>query len=233
MNSEKLSESYVLKSPVGHLDSIQTSKSQYLDISAVSPRVGIGKKSYDITKPLTETKNTTGQIRQNTPKKPVYLSEYLKDFDPRSVDFKSPTGRALKRDILNKTSGAIIGTSFTKPLTSVEINKFDRTRFTTPNEPQKINIVSERKQSPVHERYKSFESKQTNLSTETYNRNLTPNEPDRKARDVRKEEIRNRISKLSEQFSSPPRSPPRSIANGNTSVIEHKTSRTNLRSTPQ
>ena len=214
----------ILKSPSGQLDSLRRSSYNF---ETVSPRVGIGKRSYDISKLQIETESrpSSGVIRQNaaqvgTPSRFGFFSEYLKDFNPKGADFKSPTGRAIKKSILEKTTRTYSSSSFLSPtaVSGFESVKHERERErntanpehykTTPlTESIEFSSTSARPEKMVvNTRLKDRNYDSVDARNDT---KLISDTLEKKTRDLRKDEIRNRMSKLSEQFYSPKRSPPK------------------------
>ena len=220
-DSEKMSDSFIAKSPSSQIDPLKRTPRA---LETVSPKVGIGKKSYDLTKPTIETdsninvnvninanKSPTGIIRPNTPKKNGFYSDYLQDYNPKSLSFKSPTAGALKREITDRTSRSYSSTSFINPMmsgrtSSRQPEKGRNSTYETGRTPNRAEVKeSKRYEAPV---LKTSQINEIKIPVVTVPDNkLTTDETERRARDAKKDEIRNRISKLNEQFYSPIRSP--------------------------
>lgn len=192
----------------------------------------------------TENRPSSGLIRHNrevgTPSKFGFFSEYLKDFNPKATDFKSPTGRTVKKNILEKTTRTYSSSSFLSPnaLSGFESVKHERERErntanpehykTTPlTESVELSSTSARPEKlSVNTRFRDrnydtaaadnrrhddtrHESRNETKHDARNDNKLIADSLEKKTRDLRKDEIRNRMSKLSEQFYSPKRSPPK------------------------
>jgi len=214
--SEKMSDSFLAKSPSSQIDPIRRTPRA---IETVSPKVGIGKKSFDITKPTIETdsninKAPTGVIRPNTPKKNGFYSDYLQDYNPKNLSFKSPTAGALKREIADRTSRSYSSTSFINPMMSGRASSRQPEKgrnsstyaYETGRTSNRAEVIEpHRHEAPALKTSQINEIKIPVAIAPDHK--LATEETERRARDAKKDEIRNRISKLNEQFYSPIRSP--------------------------
>jgi len=212
-----------LKSPNSNLESFKRTPR---DVEVVSPKIGIGKKSYEITKPSVESENgQTGIIRPNTPKKNVFYSDYLKDYNPKSIDFKSPKAGALKKEIIERTARSYNSISFVNPLSSRQINKLDKSRNSILDDKTLHSHRLEQIETPkptIRARTSHIKEVKASPERSVENKKLINDDPERRVRDMKKDDLRNRMSKLSEQFFSPIKAPvitdPRAFTTEETSL---------------
>jgi len=206
---EKLSESMLLKSPTSNLESFKRTTPR--EIEVVSPKVGIGKKSYELVKPSIESENVsqTGVIRPNTPKKKnVFYSDYLQGYNPKSIDFKSPTAGAIKREIIERTARSYSSTSFVNPLSSRQTNQVESKRSSILDSKILHSHRAEQIETPNQEtKVRTSHRKEKSPERNNENKKLISDDHERRARDNKREDLRNRMSKLSEQFFSPIKAP--------------------------
>jgi len=206
-----MSDSFLAKSPSSNIAPLQRTPRV---LETVSPKVGIGKRSHDITKPTIETepnKIPTGIIRPNTPKKNGFYSDYLQDYNPKAMTFKSPTAGALKREITDRASRSYSSTSFINPMLSGRTsnrqpekgrNSIYETGRTS-NRPEPVE--SQRREASA---VRNAQVNDIKIPVQTApDQKLPTDDTERRARDAKRDEIRNRISRLNEQFYSPIKSP--------------------------
>jgi hypothetical protein len=146
-----------------------------------------------------------GAIRHGTPKKKIFFSEYLKDFDPTISTHKSPFRSSIKdqRDLIGRVS---VDESRNKILTP-ENNSFREFEVKVDNYASNKNDNQER----ATEKVDSFRTKanpsQTPEKRESFKSSLansnTQDEINKKLKELRKEEIRSKINKLTEKLYSP------------------------------
>lgn len=133
--------------------------------------------------------------KEHTPRKYHFFSDYLKDYDPALPKYLSPVSKDVKREILEtnyrhtgdedpfKSKYTSIAAS--RPATERSIDKRDRLRA----EPEYVS----KRHSPGVTPDRAAEG-----SYKAYNESK-----DQKVRSTRKDEIRSKLSKLSEKLYSP------------------------------
>ncbi len=153
-----------------------------------------------------------GQIKPNTPKKATFYSDYLRDYNPRNVDFRSPIAGS-KKETTERPGRSYSGTSLLNQFSSkqqpaAKTENTSRTQFT-----EERSYYSTRPEPlETHKddiRPRAEEKKEVRASPvrDTDNVKSYIDETDRRARDMKKEDIRTRLSKLNEQFLSPIKPP--------------------------
>lgn len=210
-----MNDSFLAKSPSSNIAPLQRTPRA---LETVSPKIGIGKRSHDITKPTIETepnKIPTGIIRPNTPKKNGFYSDYLQDYNPKSMSFKSPTAGALKREITDRASRSYSSTSFINPMLSGRTSNRqpEKGRNSSTYGTYETGRTSSRPDPVEPQRREASAVRNAQVSdikipVETApDQKFTTDETERRARDAKRDDIRSRISRLNEQFYSPIKSP--------------------------
>lgn len=108
LSGDRTVDSVILKSP--GMKSSLVNRNGYGDV--ISPRVGLGKTSFDFGSSRVEN-SLLIQTGRQSPKKQTFYSEYLRDYNPRpATDFRSPSAKAVKREIIERTAKPFSTVSF-------------------------------------------------------------------------------------------------------------------------